>query len=60
VVKKSFAACEAALKKTAKALGVKAGVLVHPTRLAVTGNTAGPSSVSFARSARQRKIVGKD
>jgi glutamyl-tRNA synthetase len=34
---------EAALKETAKSLGVKAGVLVHPCRLAVTGNTAGPS-----------------
>jgi glutamyl-tRNA synthetase len=34
---------EAALKETAKALGVKAGVLVHPCRLAVTGKTSGPS-----------------
>ena len=34
---------ESALKETAKALGVKAGVLVHPCRLAVTGKTAGPS-----------------
>ena len=34
---------EAALKSTATELGVKAGVLVHPCRLAVTGNTAGPS-----------------
>jgi glutamyl-tRNA synthetase len=34
---------EAALKSTAAALGVKAGVLVHPTRLACTGRTAGPS-----------------
>ena len=32
---------EAALKETAKALGVKAGVLVHPCRLAVTGKTSG-------------------
>jgi glutamyl-tRNA synthetase len=37
------ASLETALKETAKQLGVKAGVLVHPTRLAVTGNTAGPS-----------------
>jgi glutamyl-tRNA synthetase len=36
-------ALEAALKETAKALGVKAGVLVHPCRLAVTGKTSGPS-----------------
>ena len=30
-------------KATAKDLGVKAGVLVHPTRLACTGSAAGPS-----------------
>jgi glutamyl-tRNA synthetase len=34
---------EAALKETAAQLGVKVGVLVHPTRLAVTGSNAGPS-----------------
>ena len=34
---------ETALKETAKQLGVKAGVLIHPTRLAVTGNPHGPS-----------------
>jgi glutamyl-tRNA synthetase len=37
------ASLETALKATAAALGVKAGVLVHPTRLAVTGSNAGPS-----------------
>ena len=37
------AGLEAALKATASALGVKAGVLVHPVRLALTGRTAGPS-----------------
>jgi glutamyl-tRNA synthetase len=31
------------LKATASELGVKAGVLVHPVRLACTGNPAGPS-----------------
>jgi glutamyl-tRNA synthetase len=31
------------LKAVAQELGVKAGVLVHPTRLASCGNTAGPS-----------------
>jgi len=34
---------ENSLKETAKQMGVKAGVLVHPTRLACTGKTAGPS-----------------
>ena len=33
----------ATLKAAAQELGVKAGVLVHPTRLACCGNTAGPS-----------------
>ncbi|MFN7138322.1 MAG: glutamate--tRNA ligase [Limisphaerales bacterium] len=34
---------EQALKTVATECGVKAGVLVHPTRMACTGNTAGPS-----------------
>jgi glutamyl-tRNA synthetase len=33
---------EAALKATAEAAGVKAGDLVHPIRVAVTGRTVGP------------------
>jgi len=37
------ATLETALKATATELGVKAGVLVHPVRLALTGRTAGPS-----------------
>jgi glutamyl-tRNA synthetase len=37
------ATLEAALKATAAELGVKVGVLVHPVRLACTGNTSGPS-----------------
>jgi glutamyl-tRNA synthetase len=37
------ASLEQALKSVAAELGVKAGVLVHPTRLACTGATAGPS-----------------
>ena len=36
-------ALEAALKETAKSFGVKAGVMVHPCRLAVTGKPSGPS-----------------
>lgn len=34
---------EQALKSVAAELGVKAGVLVHPTRFATTGNASGPS-----------------
>jgi glutamyl-tRNA synthetase len=34
---------EAAMKTTAKELGVKVGAIVHPTRFAVTGSNAGPS-----------------
>jgi glutamyl-tRNA synthetase len=37
------AAIETALKNTAATLGVKVGVLVHPTRLALTGAPSGPS-----------------
>jgi glutamyl/glutaminyl-tRNA synthetase len=37
------ATLENALKSTAAPLGVKAGALVHPTRMACTGGTAGPS-----------------
>lgn len=37
------ATLEVALKTTATELGVKAGVLIHPTRLAATGNPHGPS-----------------
>ena len=36
-------ALEPCLKAAAGELGVKAGVLVHPTRLACTGRTSGPS-----------------
>lgn len=34
---------EAALKETAKSLGVKNGILVHPARFACTGKPSGPS-----------------
>ena len=47
-------AIEPALKATATALGVKAGVLVHPTRLACTGKTAGPSLYHLL------EVLGKD
>jgi glutamyl-tRNA synthetase len=44
----------ATLKAVAQELGVKAGVLVHPTRLACCGNTAGPSLYHLLA------ILGKD
>jgi len=43
-----------ALKAVAQELGVKAGVLVHPTRLACCGATAGPSLYHLLA------ILGKD
>ena len=45
---------EQTLKATAAALGVKAGVLVHPTRLACTGRPAGPSLYHLL------EVLGKD
>ncbi len=36
-------ALQASLKATAKSLGLKAGALVHPLRLATTGSAIGPS-----------------
>ncbi len=45
---------EAALKATATELGVKAGVLVHPVRLAMTGNSSGPSLYHLL------EVIGKE
>nr|MBA2743845.1 glutamate--tRNA ligase [Chthoniobacterales bacterium] len=45
---------ETTLKTTAAQLGVKPGILVHPTRLAVTGSNAGPSLYHLL------EIVGKE
>jgi glutamyl-tRNA synthetase len=45
---------EKTLKAVAAELGVKAGVLVHPTRLACTGAAAGPSLYHLM------EIVGKE
>lgn len=45
---------EKMLKAVAAELGIKAGPLVHPTRLAVTGATAGPSLYHLL------EIVGRD
>ncbi|MFA6546282.1 MAG: glutamate--tRNA ligase family protein, partial [Limisphaerales bacterium] len=48
------ASLEAALKETAKALGVKNGVLVHPARFACTGKPSGPSLYHLM------EVLGKD
>jgi glutamyl-tRNA synthetase len=48
------ATLETTLKNSADELGVKTGVLVHPTRLACTGNSAGPSLYHLMA------ILGKD
>jgi glutamyl-tRNA synthetase len=50
---------EAALKSTAVELGVKAGVLVHPCRLAVTGNTAGPSLYHLLEALGKEKSLAR-
>lgn len=48
------ATIETALKATAAELGVKAGVLVHPLRLAITGNPSGPSLYHLL------EVIGKE
>jgi glutamyl-tRNA synthetase len=51
------ATLEAALKAVAAELGVKAGVLVHPVRLAVTGNPAGPSLYHLLEVLGKEKVM---
>jgi glutamyl-tRNA synthetase len=53
------ATLEAALKATATELGVKAGVLVHPVRLAVTGNASGPSLYHLLEVMGKEKVMGR-
>ncbi len=48
------ASIEAELKTTAAELGVKVGVLIHPTRLAVTGHPNGPSLYHLL------EVIGKE
>jgi len=45
---------EIALKATAAELGVKVGVLIHPVRLACTGNPNGPSLYHLL------EVIGKE
>ncbi len=50
---------ETALKATAAQLGVKVGVLVHPTRLAVTGSNAGPSLYHLLEILGKQKVLAR-
>jgi glutamyl-tRNA synthetase len=53
------AALESALKATAANLSVKAGALVHPTRLAVTGSNAGPSLYHLLEILGREKVLAR-
>jgi glutamyl-tRNA synthetase len=53
------ASIEAALKATAAELGVKVGVLIHPTRLAATGNPNGPSLYHLLEVLGKDKVQGR-
>jgi glutamyl-tRNA synthetase len=46
-----------ALAAVAKELGIKVGVLVHPTRLACTGSTAGPSLYHLIAVLGQERVL---
>ncbi|HEY2083170.1 MAG TPA: glutamate--tRNA ligase [Verrucomicrobiae bacterium] len=50
---------EAALKAVAGELGVKVGVLVHPVRLAATGNPSGPSLYHLLEVIGKQKALGR-
>jgi glutamyl-tRNA synthetase len=49
----------ATLKSVAQELGVKTGVLVHPTRLACCGNTAGPSLYHLMAVLGKERVLGR-
>jgi glutamyl/glutaminyl-tRNA synthetase len=51
------ATIEATLKATAAELGVKVGVLIHPMRLAVTGNPNGPSLYHLLEVLGKEKVL---
>src|SRR3954465_15866634 len=50
---------ESVLKATAANLGIKVGLLVHPTRLAVTGSNAGPSLYHLLEILGKEKVVAR-
>jgi glutamyl-tRNA synthetase len=53
------ATLETTLKATAAQLGIKAGPLVHPTRLAVTGSNAGPSLYHLLEVLGPEKVLAR-
>ena len=53
------ASLETVLKSTANTLGIKAGALVHPTRLAVTGSNAGPSLYHLLEILGRAKVMAR-
>jgi glutamyl-tRNA synthetase len=53
------ASLEAALKATAAELGLKAGPLVHPLRVACTGNSSGPSLYHLMEVLGKEKVMGR-
>jgi glutamyl-tRNA synthetase len=50
---------EATLKATAAKLGVKPAILIHPTRLAVTGSNAGPSLYHLLEVLGKQKVLAR-
>jgi glutamyl-tRNA synthetase len=54
-----FGEIEAALKATATNLGVKLGAIVHPTRLAATGSTVGPSLYHLLEVLGKEKVLAR-
>jgi len=50
---------EEALKTTAAKLGVKIGAIVHPTRLAVTGNNVGPSLYHLLEVLEKEQVLAR-
>src|SRR5262245_20813028 len=59
VEKFDTAEIEAALKTTAATLGVKLGTIVHPTRLAATGSTVGPSLYHLLEVLGKEKVLAR-
>ncbi len=50
---------ETSMKSVAKTLGVKVGVIVHPTRFAVTGSNAGPSLYHLLEVLGEERVLAR-